>query len=203
MKKKYYAVRKGVETGIFNNWAECEKQVKGFSGAEFKSFSTREEAEKYISGNKLNIKDKTIENLKSKEMIAYVDGSFDQSSGYYGYGGVIFVKDGKETFRGKGNEEGMAEMRNVAGEIKGSMLAMEKALEKGMNTLYIYYDYVGIEKWCTGEWKRNKSATKKYKEYCDTVKEKLNLVFIKVEAHSGDKYNDEADRQAKKAIGLI
>lgn len=203
MKKKYYAVRKGAKVGIFDNWAECEKQVKGFSGAEYKSFSTKEEAKNYIRGVKENINDDPIENLKSNEMIAYIDGSFDEESGYYGYGGVIFIKDGKETFQGKSNEKYMVEMRNVAGEIKASMLAMEKALVKSVDTLYIYYDYAGIEKWCTGEWKRNKLATKEYKRYCDNVKEKLDLVFIKVEAHSGDKYNDEADRQAKEALGLL
>ena len=44
MAKKYYAVRKGRKTGVFATWAECQKQVTGFSGAEFKSFGTMEEA---------------------------------------------------------------------------------------------------------------------------------------------------------------
>lgn len=203
MKKKYYAVRKGFKIGIFNSWTECEKQVKGFSGAEYKSFFTKDEAEDYLYGNKCSIKGKTIEDLASDEMIVYVDGSFDKNSGCYGYGGVIFTNEGKETFKGKDNEKGMAEMRNVAGEIKASMLAMDKALKKGIDTLYIHYDYAGIEKWCTGEWKRNKPATKKYKEYCDSMKEKLNLVFIKVKAHTGDKYNEEADKLAKESLGLL
>ncbi len=43
--KKYYAVLYGRETGIFTSWAECEKQIKGFSGAVYKSFKTRGEAE--------------------------------------------------------------------------------------------------------------------------------------------------------------
>ena len=197
MKNKYYAVKKGLKTGIFNSWEECEKQVKGFSGAEYKSFLTKEDAEHYLYNSKPSTKSRTIRSLDSNAMIAYIDGSFDQNSGYYGYGGVIFTDGGKETFQGKGNEEEMVEMRNVAGEIKASMLAMKKASEKGVDTLYIYYDYAGIEKWCTGEWKRNKEATKKYKEYCDIVKEKLNLKFIKVKAHSGNKYNEEADKLAK------
>ena len=33
MAKKYYAVRKGRKTGVFATWAECQKQVTGFSGA--------------------------------------------------------------------------------------------------------------------------------------------------------------------------
>lgn len=45
-KQKYYVVWKGKKTGIFTTWSECEAQVKGFTGAEFKAFETREEAER-------------------------------------------------------------------------------------------------------------------------------------------------------------
>ncbi len=44
-KPKYYVVWKGREPGIYTSWAECQAQVKGFPGAEFKSFPTREMAE--------------------------------------------------------------------------------------------------------------------------------------------------------------
>lgn len=43
--KKYYAVLKGRKTGIFTSWADCEEQISGFSGALYKSFRTRGEAE--------------------------------------------------------------------------------------------------------------------------------------------------------------
>ncbi|MEQ9551279.1 MAG: ribonuclease H family protein [Coleofasciculus sp. G3-WIS-01] len=42
---KYYAVLKGRKTGLFTSWQECEKQVKGFSGAIYKSYKTIGEAE--------------------------------------------------------------------------------------------------------------------------------------------------------------
>ena len=45
---KIYAVKKGHKTGIFDNWAECQSATKGFSSPEFKSFTTREEAEAYL-----------------------------------------------------------------------------------------------------------------------------------------------------------
>lgn len=44
-KQKFYVVWKGKKTGIFTSWAECEKQVKGFVNAQYKSFDTRKEAE--------------------------------------------------------------------------------------------------------------------------------------------------------------
>ncbi len=44
-KQKYYVVWKGRETGVFSSWAECEKQVKGFTGAVYKSFTNKKMAE--------------------------------------------------------------------------------------------------------------------------------------------------------------
>lgn len=44
--KKYYVVWSGRKTGIYESWAECEAQTKGFQGAKFKSFPSLEEAKK-------------------------------------------------------------------------------------------------------------------------------------------------------------
>ena len=45
-KKKYYVVWWGRELGIFTDWNKCKAQVEGYEGAKYKSFATREEAEK-------------------------------------------------------------------------------------------------------------------------------------------------------------
>lgn len=42
--KKFYVVWNGRNTGIFDTWAECEKQVKGFEAARFKGFESEKEA---------------------------------------------------------------------------------------------------------------------------------------------------------------
>ena len=42
---KYYVVWHGVEPGIYTSWAECERQIKGFNGAVYKSFTDKDEAE--------------------------------------------------------------------------------------------------------------------------------------------------------------
>ena len=62
--------------------------------------------------------------------------------------------------------------------------------------------YQGIEKWCTGDWKTTKPGTTKYKEYYDSIKARLDVRFVKVKGHSGDKYNDRADKLAKTALGI-
>ena len=44
-KKKYYVVWKGKKTGVFNTWIACKQQITGFQGAQYKSFSSKKEAE--------------------------------------------------------------------------------------------------------------------------------------------------------------
>ncbi|WKZ35610.1 MAG: ribonuclease H family protein [Anaerolineales bacterium] len=55
-KQKYYVVWKGRKTGIFTSWAECEKQVKGFVGAQYKAFGSAAEAETAYLANYDNYK---------------------------------------------------------------------------------------------------------------------------------------------------
>ncbi len=45
-KDEFYAVAIGIKTGIFASWAECEAQVKEVSGALFKKFNSKADAEK-------------------------------------------------------------------------------------------------------------------------------------------------------------
>lgn len=45
MKIKYYAVKKGVQPGIYTSWEECERQIKGYPGAEYQRFYSLADAE--------------------------------------------------------------------------------------------------------------------------------------------------------------
>lgn len=90
--------------------------------------------------------------------------------------------------------------KNVSGEIKGSIKAIQYALENNYKYVEIYYDYYGISKWASGEWKRNNNMTKKYHEYVNDAKKTINIKFIKVKSHSNDKYNDLADKLARQVL---
>lgn len=204
MAKKYYAVRKGKTAGIYMNWDDCKAQVQGFSCAEYKSFPTITEAEAYMGGavkNSIQVENEGGLPVTDKlNAVAYVDGSYNIATKEFSYGVVMF-HDGKELhFSQKVDDRELAEMRNVAGEIKGSECAMRYAVENGCETLVIYHDYEGISKWCTGAWKANKPGTIAYKKYYEEVSSKLKVEFIKVKGHSGDRFNDVADELAKKAI---
>lgn len=199
--KKYYAVRKGRTTGIFDSWSTCEQQIKGFSGAEYKSFKTLKDAQMYLQTYQENNASNIA--LGHRYPCAYVDGSYDVVTHRFSYGTVILIDENNEKqFSKMFNDPSLAKMRNVAGEIKGCEFAISYALEHQWETIDIYYDYYGIEKWALGEWKRNLPETQAYYEFCQDALSKMKIRFVKVKGHSGDRYNDLADALAKQALNL-
>ena len=213
MASKYYAVKKGKVSGIYLNWNDCKAMVDGYPGAVYKSFKTIEEAEKFINGEKIIAGEKTITGMKSSgenSTYAFVDGSFNKATHTYGYGGFLVTDYEKYVLQGADNDAEMATMRNVAGEIKGAEAAVKKAIELGIKELVIYYDYMGIEMWATGAWKRNKAGTIAYHEYIMSVKDKIKLTFVKVKKddikeiilHYEDKYIPLEWKDTRKTIPM-
>lgn len=197
---KYYVVKNGKKPGIYKEWKECEEQVKGFPNAIFKSFKNLEEAEEYYGISKKKLNNITIEGLKDDEAIIYVDGSYDNNIKRYGYGAIIFNKNMKKVIQGNGEEKDLIELRNVAGELKAAINSIKYSIDNGIKKIYLHYDYIGIENWFTGEWKANTEFTKMYVSFANKVKSLIDVNFIKVKAHSGDRYNEEVDLIAKKAV---
>lgn len=195
MAKKYYAVRKGRNAGIYETWEQCKQQVDGFSGAEYKSFPTKEAALVYMEGgvNKVDI---------SCEAECYTDGSYDHDTKRYSYGVLMIYQEKEYELSEAFSDQEMATMRNVAGEIEGAKAAMRFCVEHGISSLLLHYDYEGVEKWCTGAWKCNKTGTINYKRFYDEIKDKLQVTFHHVKGHSGVDGNERVDQLAKQALGI-
>ena len=216
MAGKFYAVRVGRTPGIYNSWDDCKAQTDGFPNATYKSFKTAAEAAEFMGWGETSKKQATInEAIGNKtsevsnsttendlENVAYVDGSFNVATGEFSYGVVMFHNGQEHTFSKSFSDPELASMRNVAGEIKGAEAAMEYAYKNGMTTLTIYHDYEGISKWPLRLWAANKEGTKAYQKYYDEIKKYVDIKFVKVKGHSGDKYNDLADKLAKEALGI-
>ena len=213
MAKKFYAVKVGRQTGIFETWAECQNQINGFSGAIYKSFATKAEAEAFIgadnkgqgsaSNDKGNVPGAGAQVLTEEtQAVAYVDGSYDAAANAFSYGMVLFHNGQELHFSEKYTDNALAQMHNVAGEIKGAEAAMRYCLDNDIPSITIYHDYEGIARWCNGEWQAKKEGTIAYAEYYKKASSKVRIRFVKVKGHSGDTYNELADRLAKAALGI-
>lgn len=203
---KYYAVKCGLNPGIYTSWEECESNVKGVTGAIYKSFKSLAEAEAFVTGSEIRpvvplVKsDAKATDNDLPDNYAFVDGSFNSDTKTYGYGGFLMHGSDRFVLQGSDDHPDTAQMRNVAGEICGAMAAVRKAQELGLDKLTIFYDYQGIEAWATGKWKCNKTDTIAYKNFMKNCG--IEIDFQKVAAHTGIPGNEEADRLAKEAVGI-
>ncbi len=127
----------------------------------------------------------------------YVDGSF--INGVCGYGAVIVRNNViTEKLSGSLNDKKHTAIRQVAGELEAVKVAVKWCLSQSISEIDIYYDYKGIECWVTGEWKAKNPITQEYSAF---VKQSgLKIKWHKVAAHTGDKWNEEADKLAKSAV---
>lgn len=132
----------------------------------------------------------------------YVDGSFNKETNEYAYGMVVLDEDGDKEFCEKFSDPQMLSMWNVAGEIMGACAAMQYAMDYEIEAITIFHDYEGIAKWPLREWKANKDGTKAYVKFFDEASKKVKIKFKKVTGHSGDKYNNLADKLARRALGI-
>lgn len=200
--KKVYAVKKGKNTGIFYQWEECRKAVDGYPGAEYKGFPTVQEAKNYLGITEEGEADVPPAGATSGEsLLAYVDGSYDDTLKKYAFGCVFILADGHiYTQYGNGDKEQSLQHRNVTGEMLGAMYAVKTAMLNGFQKVELCYDYQGIEKWVTGEWRSKTELTQKYAKAMREWGTKIQISFTKVAAHTNVKYNELADRMAKQGL---
>ncbi|MDF2686169.1 MAG: ribonuclease [Clostridia bacterium] len=219
MPKKYYAIRKGHKQGIFESWDICKQLIDGFSGAEYKSFTTLKEARSYLNNdidypnNKINDSinedDKIIKAVQTLPKVSednlnvFVDGSFDIKTFRYAFGCVIITPKGeiiKES--GIGDHELAKTARNVAGELMGTMFAVKWAVDNNYKNIVIYHDYEGIAKWYQNSWKAQSYCAVEYIKFMNKYRPYINIEFEKVIAHTGVVLNELADNLAKKALDI-
>jgi len=147
-KQKFYVVWNGRNTGIFNSWEECFKQVDKYEEAKYKSFPTLEEAEKAFAGNKYHYIGK---NAKSRPVVKRtgnpvipsisVDAAWNTVTKVMEYQGVD-TQTGQLIFR-KGPYE---DATNNIGEFLAIVHALALLKQKN-NPLPVYTDSITAMKW--------------------------------------------------------
>lgn len=144
-KKKYYVVWKGTEPGVYDNWTDCLLRTKGVSGARYKSFPTREAAERAFSESPdEHISKPYSPRLKSTDATSVgpcipqslaVDAACSGNPGDMEYRGV-HVATGKQVF----HVGPMAQGTNNIGEFLAIVHALALCAKTGQPQLPIYSD---------------------------------------------------------------
>jgi ribonuclease HI len=146
-KKKYYVVWEGHVPGVYGHWEECKKQTQGFEGAKYKSFTTKEEADRAYGENwSIHLrKQKVTQTSKTSprptgDFIA-VDAACSGNPGLMEYRGV-WRESGNVLFHQGPFPEGT----NNIGEFLALVHAL--ALQKSKQTRYpIYTDSANALVW--------------------------------------------------------
>lgn len=128
----------GITPGVYSDWKECKRQVDGYDGAIYKSFPTKEEAErafndtpwKYVgknatqTGNK--VKALSIENNPAiiKNSLA-VDAACSGNPGDMEYRGV-YILTGEEVFKQGPYEMGTNNIGEFLAIVHGLALLKQK-----------------------------------------------------------------------------
>lgn len=212
MAKKIYAIKEGFDSQnnikvvdkIVYSWDECLKYVKGVKGAKYKSFTSMEDVEEYLNMGSGFLK-KGVDEYPLDKVQAYIDGSYNTASEKYSYGMVVVKEDViLHIENGASEDNSSKDIRQIAGELKGAIKALEYARDNGIKELILIHDYVGVCYHATGFWERKEESSKKY--YADfnylTETNGIKVTFVKVDSHTGDLFNEIVDEFAKKAINV-
>ncbi len=227
MAQKFYVVWSGRQTGVFTDWATAQKAVDKFTGARFKSFATRAEAEQAFGrGGHASIPPKTAGRPKASapdsarrgahtahrfDVSIYCDGACDPNPGHAGSGIVVYrAGDLAELWYGLYNRNGT----NNTAELNAlyHALHMAEAEIATGNTVEICsdsaYSINCIRSWAPGwekkGWKKPGGEIKNLEiiQDCYAIYRRIKkpLTLTHVSAHVGTEGNELADRMAMLAV---
>ncbi len=152
-KIKFYVVWEGRKPGVYSSWDECKKQIDGIAGAKYKSFESKDLAERAFKGNYWQYvkatpgatpdtkPGKQPRSAIVKESIS-VDAACSGNPGDMEYRGVV-TATGKEIFRVGPLPDGT----NNIGEYLALVHGLALLKKEGMPQMPIYSDSLTGRAW--------------------------------------------------------
>ncbi len=212
--KKIYAVACGRQTGLFDTWAECEKNVRGYPGAKFKGFTDKHEALAWLGNPAPTPQNPTApyapdypNNSATDNDVDYViftDGSCLKNPGAGGWAAVITETKTGATRELKGGE---AMTTNNRMEMCAAVNALATTAENARIKLYTDSQYLknAFTKYWLRNWKRNGWQTstgepvknRELWEKLDALVSSRHINFQWVKGHAGNRYNERCDELAR------
>lgn len=227
MAKKVYAVKVGRKTGLFATWAECEAQVKGYMGAKFKGFGSREEAEAWLRGETASASPRAVGGRPLGELNLFGESAMKQerSAAFTGEADYVIYTDGSCLRNPDGpggwaavvTENATGQVREISGgdpsttnnrmELMAAIKALSAVPEGAKVMLYTDSQYMknGFTRHWLAGWKRNGWKTAKGTPVLnqelwralDAAFSARQVEFQWVKGHVGVAANERCDELAK------
>ena len=126
----------------------------------------------------------------------YADGSYNKDSDTGGYGMVVLY-DGKEVYSrgGELKPEDILGNGGIGPKIATAKKAMNYCLEHDIKDVNLYYDADCVKEIAVGNWEAKNPLTVHYKDFCNKVKNKVNITFIKT--NNDNEFKAKAKKLAK------
>lgn len=207
-KNKYYAVAAGRVPGIYETWADCEAQVKGFPGASFKGFPDKKDAEAFLSVTADRKQQEELagdpfaKEYDGRHAFIYVDGSYNKQTNRYGYS--VYVEDEQSPKIFTGSDVCRFGGNNIEGEIQAASVALDYAQKSNKyDSVTICHDLQHIGKIGDHEQTPHTPYTIQYRDLVDRVRRTgLAVDFIHTKGHTGVLGNEYVDKLARMSCGI-
>ena len=228
MAKKFYVIWVGREPGIYTDWPTAQKQIMKFSGAKYKSFPSKAEADAAFSGGSVSSVSKPASgssassksnsrgnNLSAPpittDVVIYCDGGCDPNPGKAGSGVAVYQNDQLiQLWYGVFNPNGTNNTAELNALFYSLQLA-QHATKQGLSAQVLcdsMYSIQCLRDWAAG-WEKNgwKKKTGEIKNL-DIIKPayalyneiKDDVLLSHVKAHAGTEGNELADRMTMVAV---
>jgi ribonuclease HI len=223
-KRKFYAVVRGREPGIYDEWfgqGGAEAQIKGIQGAVYKGFATQAEAEAWYTERAGHapalrltagqpaappprLSPDPDEALLAGKVVVFTDGACEGNPGPGGYAAVLRYGEQRKELAG-----GFARTTNNRMELQAPIAALRTL--KGRRAVLIYSDssYVvngfqkgWVQRWSANGWQREEGGRSAPLKNADLWRALLELVqrhevtFVQVPGHAGVPDNERCDQLA-------
>jgi ribonuclease HI len=200
---KFYGVKVGRNTGVFETWAACEDAVKGYPGAQYKGFTGRGAAEVYAG---ITPKEEVApqSTVNSKVVTIYTDGACSGNPGPGGWGCILMLGEYKKEHSGY-----IPAATNNKMELTAAIKGLQHLTRPCTVELYTDSQYLinGIDQWISGwkakGWKTCDGKPVKNQELWIELDKLASIHKIKwnyVKGHASNKYNNRCDELATSAI---
>lgn len=139
------------------------------------------------------------------DLVLYTDGSYSKSVPDITTGGMVVLYNDQLVAAQRYITKWpcMVSMNNVGGEllaaVGGLFVAagfLQQVAPNQNHTITLMHDYKGIKDFAEGKWSAKKAGSVYYVQSINVFKKNypnITLNFIKVKAHSGNKWNDVVD----------